>query len=168
MFCFVLFIFNNEPNALMYSELPNSTQIRIRQTQICEPTVSLTDRQQFVLDLITVNMSGYAGSRDYVGTSQSPQKTTHRTTHHTEKQTRLYSDPLVAGCELFRIEIISTRIEIATRGSESVFSGMCGSLWGLLRRLRGPYVIPKMAYPVTCIACIWSSLTAVNGMSWSV
>ena len=68
-------------------------------------------------------MTGYAGSRDYVGTSQSPQKTPHRFTHPTEKQD---SDPLVAS---------------------SVHSGMCGSVWGLQQRLRGPYVIPGPGVP---------------------
>ena len=40
-----------------------------------------------------MHMTGYAGSQDYGGTSQSPQKTPYRSTHPTEKQD---SDPLLA------------------------------------------------------------------------
>ena len=44
-----------------------------------------------------LHMTGYAGSRDYVGNLQSPWRTPHRSTHPTEKQD---SDPLVADSDL--------------------------------------------------------------------
>ena len=42
-------------------------------------------------------MTEYAGSPDYVGTPQSPQKTPHRSTHPTEKQTPTLSQEFYAG-----------------------------------------------------------------------
>ena len=47
-------------------------------------------------------MTGYAGSRDYVWTPQSPQKTPHRSRHPTEKQSPTFLQELCAGCELFK------------------------------------------------------------------
>ena len=48
------------------------------------------------------HLTGYAGYRDYVGTPQPPQKTPHRSTHPTEKQTPTLS-PRVP-CELLVVQ----------------------------------------------------------------
>ena len=63
-------------------------------------------------------MTGYAGSRDYVGTSQSPQKTPHCSVHstHTERGS----------------ESATRGSESATRGSESSFSLGCVDRCGVL------------------------------------
>ena len=61
--------------------------------------------------LYTLQMMGYARSRDY------PQ----------------------CGCSVHR-----TRNE---RFGVLFLSGMCGSVWGILRRLRGPYVNPRTGVP---------------------
>ena len=42
-------------------------------------------------------MTGYAGSQDYVGTPLSPEKTPHRSTHPTEKQTPTLSQKVLCG-----------------------------------------------------------------------
>ena len=83
-------------------------------------------------------ITGYAGFRDYVGTPQSPQKTPHRSTP-TDRPT--LSQEFCAGCELFEVTI--TRTELLREGRSRFFSGMCGYVWGLLWRLRGPYVISR-------------------------
>ena len=64
-------------------------------------------------------MTGYAGSQDYVGTQQSPQKTPHRSTHPTEKHTPTLSQEFCADCELF--ELTSNPHRTLAKGSESVF-----------------------------------------------
>ena len=85
-------------------------------------------------------MTGYAGSRDFVGSPQSPQKTPHRSTHPTEKQTPTLSQEIFAGFELFEV----TRTELLREGRSLFFSVMCGYVWGLLR---GPYVISRPGVP---------------------
>ena len=79
-------------------------------------------------------MTRYAGSRDYVGTPQSPQKTPHRSKHPTEKQTSTLSQEFCAGYLL--LQNFTTRTECLRKGRSLFFSGMYGSVWGLLRRLR--------------------------------
>ena len=81
-------------------------------------------------------MTGYSGSRDYVETTQSPQKTTHRSTHSTEKQD---SDPVVVTSVW--VQVFNERVGVL------FFSGMCGSVWGLLRRLLGLYIISRPGVP---------------------
>ena len=55
-----------------------------------------------------------------------PQKTPHRSTHPTEKQTPTLSQELCAGCELFEV----TRTELLGGGRILFFSGMCGVFCG--------------------------------------
>ena len=85
-------------------------------------------------------MTGYAGSRVYVGTPPSPWRTSHISVYPNEKQTPTLSQEFCAGCGQF--EVISNPHRTLARGSE-FFSGMCGYVWGPLQRLRGPYVIPR-------------------------
>ena len=75
-------------------------------------------------------MTGYAGSRDYVGTPQSKQKTPHISTHPTEKQTPTLSQDICAGYLL--LQIVRNPHRVLGRESESVFKW---DVWGLLRRL---------------------------------
>ena len=95
-----------------------------------------------------VYISGYARSQDYVGT---PQKTPHRSTHSTEKETATLLREFCAGCELF--EVISDPQRTLCKRVE-VFKWDVWICVGSLRRLRGPYVIPRAggaAYPVICL-----------------
>ena len=67
-------------------------------------------------------MTGYAVSRD-LGTSKSPQKIfVHRTRNE-------------------RVGVCNERVGVL------FFSGMCRLMWGLVQRLRGPYVIPRPGVP---------------------
>ena len=56
-------------------------------------------------------MTGYAGSRDYVGNQQSPWRTPHRTRHPTKKHD---SDPLVEASDPLVASSVHTRKELAT------------------------------------------------------
>ena len=89
-------------------------------------------------------MMGYAGSRDYVGTPQSPQKIQYISTHPTKKQTPTLSLWVLCG-----LLVTSNSSQPAQNSCERV--GVCFSLgcvdmcgpWGLLWRLPGPYVNPE-------------------------
>ena len=61
-------------------------------------------------------MTGYAGSRDYMG---------------------ILCGLLITSNSLLPAQNSCERVGVC------FFSGMCGSVWGLLRTLRGPYVIPR-------------------------
>ena len=74
-------------------------------------------------------MTGNAGSRDYRRNPQSPQRTPQISTHPMEKQTPTLSP------------------ELFLEGRILFFSGMCGYVWGHLRILRGPNVIPRPGVP---------------------
>ena len=47
------------------------------------------------------------------------------------------------------------------------FSWMCGSAWGLLRRRRGPYVIPRPGVPAICRCCHPNVYFSRNHSGWS-
>ena len=95
-------------------------------------------------------MSGYAWSRDYVRISQSPQKTPHGSTHPKEKQTPTLSLRVLCG-----LLITSNPSNSSQPAQNSQWEGWSHvfqwdesiSVQGLLRRLRGPYVIPRPGLP---------------------
>ena len=69
------------------------------------------------------HVTGYAGSRDYVGTPQSPQKTSHQFTHAAEKQT---PDPLAQNS----CERIGVCFSVGCVDRCGVFCGDCGVFCG--------------------------------------
>ena len=94
-------------------------------------------------------MMGYAGSRDYVGTPQSPQKTPHMSTHPTE-------DPLARVlCGLLVTSISSQPTQNSYERVVVSFSVGCvdRGVGSSAKTVLGPYVIPRpsSAYPVIYI-----------------
>ena len=102
-----------------------------------------------IMQASPMHMTGYAGSRDYVGNLQSPSWTPHISTHPTEKQD---SGPLVADpnplvaflCTEHPHITRNDRVRVCNeRVGVLLFSGMCGSVWSPSRRLQIAYVIPR-------------------------
>ena len=71
-------------------------------------------------------MTGYAGSRDYVGT---PQRTPHRSTHSPEKQTPTLSKEFNVSCELFEV----TRTESVIQWDVWISVGSSAETTGSIR-----------------------------------
>ena len=78
--------------------------------------------------------------------SQSPQKTPHRSSHPTEKQTPTLSLRVLSGLRTIWSNKYPTQNSQRV-GRGLFFSGMCGYVWGLPRRRRGLYVIPRPGVP---------------------
>ena len=56
----------------------------------------------------------------------------------------------------YYFKLFATRTEILREGRSLFFNVMCGYKWGLLRRLRGPYVIPRPGVPRHTM-CPWET-----------
>ena len=88
-------------------------------------------------------MTGYVGSRDYIGTLQSLWRTLHIDPHIQLKN----RTPTLS----LQTPTLSLRVFCAQNskleGRSLYFSWMCGSVWGPPRRLRVPYVIPRPGVP---------------------
>ena len=105
------------------------------------PSTDISLQRLVKVEICTSDGVRRAGSQDYLGTPQSPLKTRHISTHPTKKQAPTLSQELRAGY-LF-LQIVRNPHRILARGSDLFVSGMCGSVWGLLWRLQGPYVFPR-------------------------
>ena len=83
---------------------------------------------QTILLINPVHMMGYAGSWDYEGIPQSPQKTTHLSTYPTGKQTQTLSQEFMRVANNLKKQVSCT--EFLREGWSLFFSGMCGYVWG--------------------------------------
>ena len=91
------------------------SMLRIKETAIRKLHVSALVSHNFTI--VPTYMCPYDGVRVYVGNLQSPQKTPHRSTHSTDKQTPILSQEFCVGCKLFEVTSIP-HISLA-RGSDS-------------------------------------------------
>ena len=101
-------------------------------------------------------MTGYAGSRDYVGTPQSPQKTSHISTFPTEKRLRTSCKNSVRVTYYFKL--FATRRVFLREARSKFFSGQicvrsstetAGSLHNPEIRLTPAYVWQRVKVKIT-------------------